>query len=109
MSCSRPLWAFAFLCLCFLLFFDVVTASSGWGDCAFSFFLLETVNAGWASGDEDLSCFFLFFQWRCRLGHEHVGLLVVFVVSDLHYRLSVLSYRGFVEGPFLLAPLHSEA
>ena len=92
-----------------MLFFDVVTASSGWGDCAFSFFLLETVNAGWVSGDGDLSCFFLFFQWRCRLGHEHVGLLVVFVVSDLHYRFSVLSYRGFVEGPFLLAPLHSEA
>lgn len=43
------------------------------------------------------------------MGHEHVGLLVVFVVSDLHYRFSVLSYRGFVEGPFLLAPLHSEA
>ena len=68
------------------------------------FFLLETVNAGWASGDGDLSCFFLFFQWRCRLGHEHVGLLVVFVVSDLHYRLSVLSYRGSVEGSFVLAP-----
>ena len=51
-----------------------------------------------------ISCgFFLFFQWRCRLGHEHVGLLVVFVIADPHYWLSVLSYRGSVKGPFVLA------
>ena len=37
------------------------------------------------------------------MGQEHVSLLVVFVVADLHYRLSVLSYCGSVEGPFFLA------
>ena len=37
------------------------------------------------------------------MGHEHVSLLVVFVIAYLHYRLSVLSYRGSVEKPFVLA------
>ena len=61
-SFSSPSWCLALFFLLFLCFFEVVTASSGWGSFSLSFlFLVEVVTTGSGSGDGDRLRFFLCF------------------------------------------------